>query len=148
MPSQIGTHLLILVLLGACSPASQQTGTATARGGAVRDYSSLVEHLRSSGLRVKEAGEIAQPFFTPKARVVTVEGDDLQIFHYGDENTAATEAGSVAPGGGSAGTHMMSWIAPPHFFRKGSLTVVYLGSNEKVLQALRGLLGQQFAGAS
>ena len=40
----------------------------------------------------------------------------------------------------------ISWIAPPHFFRKERVIVLYLGTDAKVLAVLTELLGAQFAG--
>lgn len=58
-------------------------------------------------------------------------------------SAAAAEkaAAAVATNCGSIGTAMMSWMAPPHFFRKERVIVNYLGTSEKTLAALRNLLG-------
>lgn len=41
---------------------------------------------------------------------------------------------------------MPRWIAPPHFFRRRNLIVLYLGSDETTLLKLRGMLGDEFVG--
>ncbi len=97
-------------------------------------------------MRVEPAGEVEQPFFSPKAKVVRLgEAGEAQIYEYATEQKAAAEAARVTPQGG-IGTSMPMWIAPPHFFRKGSLLVLYLGTDEKTLLTLRGVLGERFAG--
>ena len=113
----------------------------------VRDYDSLVAHLRESGLRVVPAGEVRQPFFTPTAKVIRIgDSGEAQIYEFATEEKAAAEAARVNADG-SIGTSMPMWIAPPHFFRKRSVIVLYLGSDENTLLTLRGLLGSQFAGS-
>jgi hypothetical protein len=41
---------------------------------------------------------------------------------------------------------MITWIEPPHFFRKERVLVLYIGSDATVLKALHDVLGPQFAG--
>jgi hypothetical protein len=41
---------------------------------------------------------------------------------------------------------IVDWVAPPHFFLKGRVLVLYVGSDPAVLAALRAVLGAQVAG--
>jgi hypothetical protein len=38
-------------------------------------------------------------------------------------------------------------MAPPHFFKRGRLLVLYLGTDRQILKILHAALGKQFAGA-
>ncbi len=40
----------------------------------------------------------------------------------------------------------VSWVSSPHFYKKGSLIVQYIGENETILSDLTEILGEQFAG--
>jgi hypothetical protein len=113
-----------------------------------RNYEGVVDRLRKLGFRVDAVSEISPPFFTASGRLVSIEGSDLQIFEYPDEDAALVEAGRVACNGHAVGTEMVAWVAAPHFFRKGKLLAVYLGSNKQVLGTLREVFGPQFAGES
>lgn len=42
---------------------------------------------------------------------------------------------------------MVDWIAPPHFYKKGQLIVLYAGVNISVIHILEASLGSQFAGS-
>lgn len=117
-------------------PASIETGL---------DYSSLVARLREGGLRVEPAGEIQQSFFTPRARVIRINDEEAQVYEYAGEQSAASEASRVSPNG-SIGGSMPMWIAPPHFFRKGRVIVLYLGSDSDTLGKVREVLGPELAG--
>ena len=110
--------------------------------------SSLVENLRSADIHVSDAGMVTQPFFGVPAHVFTVDGGDLQTYEFATIAEADRAAGQVAPGGGSVGTAMMSWMAPPHFFRKDRLIVNYVGGEARVIAELTRLMGPQFAGAT
>jgi hypothetical protein len=143
--------LFILLTAEACAPARMAPDTT---GGSVgMSYQSLVEHLRSSGLTVEPAGEIEQPFFTPQARVIRIgttsnaqpRGGEAQVYEYATEQQAAADAAKVSSDGSINGS-MPHWIAPPHFFRRRNLLVLYLGSDETTLLNLRGFLGNEFAG--
>lgn len=114
--------------------------------GPVTDYVSLLDNLRSAGATVKAAGEVTQPFFSVKGRVITVNDGDVQVFEYGDATTADTEAALVSPDGSSVGTSMVSWVAPPHFYKMGKLVVLYVGESEAVIDVLENVIGPQFAG--
>jgi hypothetical protein len=41
---------------------------------------------------------------------------------------------------------MMMWMATPHFFKSGSLLVLYVGDDAEILDLLKDSLGDQFAG--
>lgn len=127
--------LLPLLLLFACAAAARDTG-----------FDSLVKSLRAGKIPVEREGEVEQPFFSVKAKVILLYGDPVQIFEYPSSARADAEAALVSTNGRTVGTAKPHWIAPPHFYKKDKLLVLYLGRNEKVLQALEARLGRQFAG--
>jgi hypothetical protein len=106
----------------------------------------LMMHLRSRGVKAARAGNISQPFFSVKGRGISVNGENVQVFVYASESAAEAEAKLVSPDGTGVGTNLMSWIAPPHFYRKGELIVLYVGGEHSVVDALVAVLGPQFAG--
>lgn len=136
--------LLIIGIL-IVSPVSFLNAHPSKSSARALSVSGVVRQLRSSGLSASSAGTIEQSFFTPKARVYRVEGDDMQVYEYKSIAAAAKEAARVAPDG-SIGGSMPMWIAPPHFFHKDRVIALYLGSNPKVLGELIKTLGPQFAG--
>lgn len=136
--------IFVLLTAETCAPArtTQETSGDSTR----MTYQSVVDHLRSSGLRVESLGEVEQPFFTPKARVIRIgTTGEAQVYEYATEEQAAADAAKVNADG-SIGGSMPMWVAPPHFFRRRNLLVLYLGSDENTLLQLRALLGNEFAG--
>ena len=106
----------------------------------------LMTQLRGQGVEAERAGEISQPFFSVKGQGISVNGENVQVFIYASPSVAEADAKLVSPDGGSVGTNMMSWMAPPHFYRKGELIALYVGQDQAVVDALVAVLGAQFAG--
>ncbi len=120
--------------------------TVVSHGGPVIDYVILVDSLRAAGATVDPAGTISQPFFVPEGQLLTVNGADIQAFFFPSEVEANAIAATVSADGSSVGTSMISWIAPPHFYKAGRLIVVYVGSDSSVINILQEIMGSQFAG--
>ena len=135
--------LIVLLLLVACNDQKQ---TAEIEGDSAIDLDTLVNRLEAAGATVEMTGTVSQPFFTPEGQVITVNGQDVQLFEYENEADAKAEADLVSPDGGSVGTSMMSWIATPHFYNNGQLIVLYVGDHNDTIELLDGVLGSQFAG--
>jgi hypothetical protein len=137
-----------LIVLGALALLACDSGrspTAVTSSNQTISAASLVRDLRAGGFEIRLVDTVQQPFFRPKAEVYRINGDDLQLYEYSDANSAEAEAARVSHNGAIGGS-MPLWIAPPHFYRKGSLIAIYLGSNPRVMQALTRARGPQFAG--
>ncbi len=70
------------------------------------------------------------------------------MFDYASSAAATSDASKVSAAGTPIGTTQITWIAPPRFYRKEQLIVLYVGSNADVLRALEAVLGKPFAGAA
>ena len=130
---------VIAVFVSACTPRLSLGLSKTGKA-------ALVEALRTDGAEVGAGEALEQPFFSASAQVFKVNSEDIQVFEYDSAADMETEAALVAPDGGSVGTSMMSWMASPHFFKSGSLIVLYVGDNATLLELLTAALGQPFAG--
>lgn len=141
-------HLLVVLglLLMACGTVPQS------HGGPVQDQVSLIDALRKS-VTVDISGTIAQPFLHPDSGTsVRVSGGslaasaDVQLFEYASAAGAQAEAKQIRPDGSGTATTIVDWVAPPHFFLKGRVLAIYVGTDPAVLSLLASLLGPQFAG--
>ena len=110
------------------------------------DLPGLIDALRADGVTVRSGGAVEQPFFTVPGRFIRVRGEDVQVFDYPDEAAAKREAALISPDGGTVGGSAMMWAAPPHFYCKGRLVVLYVGSDSSARSSLESVLGPQFAG--
>ena len=137
-------HMRYATVLFIAALACSQTSTSTTT--APSSSPSIADELHAAGLKVEDAGEVEQPFFPVVSHVYVVEGGDVQVYQFASEEAATEHAAKVSPTGSTIGTSSMHWMAPPHWFRRGSTIVNYLGSNAKVLAELERLMGKQFAG--
>lgn len=122
------------------------TLACTATPAADQGTTSVADALRAAGLTVRDAGTVEQPFFSVPAHVLVVNDDDLQLYEFPTTADAEAAAAQVGPTGSTIGTSQMSWMAPPHFFRRDRTIANYLGSNATTLSELERLFGPQFAG--
>lgn len=126
--------------------ATSPSTPPVSHGGPVQDYVSLIDNLRKQGATVNLAGDVTQPFFTATGKVISVNGEEVQIFEYADTAAAKAEATKISPDGSTIGTSMASWRSNPHFFQKERLIGLYVGTNAGVNQLLTNALGPQVAG--
>ena len=138
-----GSLLATAAILISCA-GPQDAGESDSRSAST--YDEFVAALRDNGSAVESLDPISQPFFEPEGRVISVDGSEVQVFEYPNEEDALLAAGTISSDGGSIGTTMVSWIEAPHFFRSGSLIVLYVGEEDVVVEALKAVLGPQIAG--
>jgi hypothetical protein len=154
----LGPLLLALVLLALNACGS----TPVSHGGPVRDYVSLVDHLRAAGATVvPEAadntptvptGETSASYMSVAGQVITVNAARVTVYEYADEAAAHVESARISPDGGtfqpsrSASGASVDWIAPPHFYKAGRILVLYVGTDTAITTLLTQQLGPQFAG--
>jgi hypothetical protein len=112
----------------------------------VTDYESLIAALEAAGAEVVPGETLSQPFFEVMAQIIRVNGEDVQVFEFADEATAATAASQISPDGSSTPTTMIAWMATPHFYHSGRFIVLYVGENEAITGLLEATVGPQFAG--
>lgn len=137
-------HFLILMflvatlILAACGgePASAQ-GYGTAK---------FLEELREKGAEAESGEPVEQAFFSVIGTTVNLNGESVQVFEYDSAETMESDAVLVDADGSSIGTSMVTWIATPHFYKKGRLLVLYIGDHAETLEILASVLGPQFAG--
>jgi hypothetical protein len=142
--------VLIAVLLTACGT----TQGPQSHGGPVKDQVSLIDTLRGKNVTVDISGGISQPFLhAPSGTIVRLSGGslttpaDAQLFEYSSPSAASGDAKQIRPDGSGNASTIVDWIAPPHFFLKGRVLVIYVGSDRAVLALWGSVLGPQFAGS-
>lgn len=78
--------------------------------------------------------------------MITLNGEGVQVFEYPAAAQMEAQAAQISPTGTAIGTSRVHWIAPPHFFKRGRVLVLYVGEDRGVIEALEAALGGQFAG--
>ena len=145
--------LLSGVLLNDTTALSQNTkrpvhqGCHTARvNSPVQSIQDLVNKLCVAGVKTKLRGSVSQPFFAIRGRILAISGPEVQVFEFKTRGRAEAAAKQIGPDGSPIGTTMITWVAPPHFFKSGRLIALYLGNDLNVIGPLENTLGKQFAG--
>ena len=64
----------------------------------------------------------------------------MQLFEYGSAAAAAADAYKIRADGSGTATTTVDWVAPPHFFLKGRVLVIYVGKDPAVVNLLTGVL--------
>ena len=107
----------------------------------------LQDSFLAAGADVKLTGEVvSEDPFQVDGRVLEVNGERVLVMDYGDAVALEAEAAGISPDGSSVGTHMVTWVGSPHFFRTETAIVLYVGESHTVIEALTKVIGPQFAG--
>jgi hypothetical protein len=143
----------LLMLIAALLTACGTTQGPQSHGGPVQDQVSLIDTLRAKNVTVDITGTISQPFLNPQSGTAArLSGGalttpaDVQLFEYGSAAAASADASKISRDGSGTATTRISWAASPHFFLKGRVMALYVGSDQAVLTLLGSVLGPQFAG--
>lgn len=125
---------LFLILLG----CSNNTG--------LFDFAQLVKELEKAKVNfsIIENNE-KDPFFSVPPKVIDVDGEYILIYSYLTKEDMEKDASAIHPDG-NIGNASISYIADPHYFKKGNVIAHYAGQNKVILQNLKNIFGQQFAG--
>jgi hypothetical protein len=141
--------IFLSMLLAACSDSgphdSDESGSETTLDPASPSFS-IYQLLRASGNRAEVVGDTLRPFFTPKAKVITLNGSAVQLYEYGSKEDLEADAAKVSPDGSTIGGSAMQWKVPPHFYKTDRVIVLYEGKDSATKETLDAALGEQFAG--
>lgn len=142
--------IVLSLLISACTATTQEsmpeTGTEVipeevAPGSEVGGYAELEDALRAAGASVESGGAVSQEFFEPAGQIIRVNGADVQVFEFADEQVMQAAAGQISPDGSSIGTTMVTWVDEPHFWAAGRTIALYVGSDETVVNLLTQVMG-------
>lgn len=97
-----------------------------------------------------EIEDARQDFLQATRKRMVFDENAIDIYLFKNNKKAEEEAGRISSDGCSytngSRTVTVSWISYPHFYKKGSLIVQYVGEDEKIISDLKEILGGQFAG--
>jgi len=127
--------------------------------GRAYSYDNFVDDLRDSVVSVLIMGEVKVSPFLVKGKNIRVNGENVNVYEFGNKAQADEEAALINPDGcglsridetGTGTAYAWSPIGPSHFYKKGRLIVYYVdvshGSDPTVRNLFESILGSQFAG--
>jgi hypothetical protein len=156
--------VLVVLLLAACSqqvvfpeptavlpaPAPNlsplEPGATTPATGP--DFDALLTRLAASGVAVQSGGLTTGSLFNGAGHIVRVKDAEVQVFAYKDAAALSADTANVSTDGGKLGAAIVDWAGMPHFYRRGTLLAVYVGTDPLIEYILAASLGPQFAGGA
>lgn len=108
----------------------------------------FLQALRQQGFSVSRDGEIpasVMGFFSVPAQLVRVNDALVHAFAYPTAAAAAAEAALISKDGQPSPLVSVFWNSTPHFYRQGSLVVLYTGCSAEIIQALQATVGAPIA---
>lgn len=137
-----GAMMLVLVLAACTAQAAGPEATPDTRshGNRIGGHIELVDALRRAGATIEPAGQVEQPFFSVQGQIIRVNGLDVQVFEYADEAAQQAESDQISNSGSVIGTTMITWVDQPNFWAKGRIIVLYVGSEQPLLDLLGSVL--------
>ena len=113
-------------------------------------YTTLIALLADNGFLFTETEKETDGFLSVPGRYVYIGDDIITIYEYPSDTLMETDAGYIDISGFSIhvpGKEVhISWVSIPHFFKKDTLIVNYVGMNERILDFLYANFGEPFAG--
>ena len=119
-------------------------------------WNELIAQLKAAGATVVPGADVNQPFMDVAGHILTVNGEQIQVYEYASVSDASNQAARVSPdgtsftmvssSGGSGSAYQVDWVKPPHLYKAGRIIVIYIGTNASLMHLLVGILGKQFAG--
>jgi hypothetical protein len=103
----------------------------------------LVNDLTAGGLDPVVRGSVRQPFFDVTARVLSVNGQDIQVFEFPDPQARRAAENTISATGEVIGAFQPAWLDVPNFWSQGSVLVLYIGQDFETIQRLDQLLGER-----
>jgi len=146
MKIKILSALLLVFAFTMSGCGNALTTVPSAQPPAVEDQASFLAALQAANATAEIGDFVIQDFFSPEGTIITINGQDVQVFEYENKEAMESEASQVVPDGGSVGTSMMMWMDAPHFYKTGRMIVLYVGSDESTVNLLQQVIGSQFAG--
>ena len=145
--------LIILTLLVGCSGKSSSKDTIITGGSKTgsQDTFNLDQfqsEMTARGYNYEMQDAIKDFIPTTKKRML-LDKEGINIYLYSSNQEMEKDAACITWDGsydnGSQGA-CVDWAYPPHFHKKGTIVINYVGTDERIISDLKDIFGEQFAG--
>lgn len=146
---------LAFLTLAACADltgdVTDPNGSGTSDGMMLDELTTvqdLLVYLETEGHTVVAGPSMHEPIFGVTGTQLNIDGrGDIQVFQFASEDAAENATSDISDDGSTVGTSQVEWVSEPHFFQDGNLVVLYVGTDDIMLNTLEGALGAQIAGS-
>jgi hypothetical protein len=115
------------------------------------DYAAFVNELRMQQPDLVENGTVGTDMLHGTRRLLTIHGEQISVYEYRSSAARENDQHHLDSSGSTYSTRFRSmivdWIAPPHWYSKERIIVLYVGTDETIMASLQQMLGPEFAGA-
>lgn len=112
------------------------------------DQEAFLSQLLQNNVSAEAVGEVDQPYFKVTGQLLKIDSENIQVFDFRNQSEVDEAVASVSADGRSIGTSTIEWVGTPHFYKRGTLIVIYVGDNYELTLLLESILGPQFAGGT
>lgn len=138
--------LTVLLLVSGCTKSKPQLTEDNEK-----DLANMITYLEDQGY--ESSVEEADSDIFPGIRMrIKIESEVLEVYLYKNPTVLEEVASGIGKDGSSYQNKSktkvieISWVSEPHFFKRNTMMVQYIGENENILKLLTTYLGPQFAG--
>lgn len=122
-----------------------QNGTITSVK--IESTNDLINSLKKSNYKIDSATQEKSMFLKGSLTAIKTGTDIISVYEYKDNQQMETDSKTISSDGSRVGNAIVDWTNLPHFYKSGNILVIYVGNNNEMIEALKKLLGKQFAGA-
>lgn len=138
--------LTVLLLVSGCTKSKPQLTEDNEK-----DLANMITYLEDQVY--ENSVEEADSDIFPGIRMrIKIESEVLEVYLYKNPTVLEEVASGIGKDGSSYQNKSktkvieISWVSEPHFFKRNTMMVQYIGENENILKLLTAYLGPQFAG--
>jgi hypothetical protein len=133
--------LSILLIFPGCSTSNLVKETY--------DLDQFVNELKSKKLK-PEVIDIEEITLHTEAKRVNLKDEELTVYIFESSDAMEKASKGIDPMGSKidngSSTMFVSWSSKPHWYKKGSIIVLYVGENKEIISDLNSIFGRRFAG--
>lgn len=116
-----------------------------------KDLANMITYLEDQGY--ESSVEEADSDIFPGIRMrIKIESEVLEVYLYKNPTVLEEVASGIGKDGSSYQNKTktkvieISWVSEPHFFKRNTMMVQYIGEEENIIKLLTTYLGPQFSG--
>ncbi|MFH1103770.1 MAG: hypothetical protein V1757_02320 [Actinomycetota bacterium] len=104
-------------------------------------HDDVVTALTDNGVQVQDAGSAPGDPFSVDARKLAANGHELRVYEYADTSSRERDSSTILADGWSVNGTQVEWIGAPHFWIRGRVIVLYLGSDAEAIAMITAAMG-------
>lgn len=133
--------MLFITVLSIFGCSKQNSDTA---------YNDLITNFKERSYNIIEEDVEKHILQGQQKRLTINEKENIYVYIYESNEKMEEDASYIDEGGTSYNNGVneakISWVSLPHFFKRDNIIVLYVGEDLKIIEALKEIVGLQFAG--